>query len=241
MKKLGLLGAKVRDSIDSCRARMREGFRYRYESWYKQSGNAKGPRILIVIHGFSTAVREVLKWEISDPEKRGIDVFVIRSEGEGALDSKLMSNTLLENPRERLFDNITIGDESTLVAFLDDSASVMVVLGAEAFDGKRMVHPCGIDFDDLRQKLTRRQLPYIVMVGEGYKFSPDLLATPQFYRHHLDRVKLSSLDSVFPRIRIENIRFCDSLTKLGANTIPRDSLGHTVCFGRASRGRTAVE
>jgi hypothetical protein len=184
--------------IEEDRSEIVTRFSKMYESWVKR--HAAIPKTLLVTHGFSTTVREVLKRGIPD-RKAGIpasgqdlpDVFVIGSGNPSDLDSRLMVSALLEVPTlARRFGRLASGDKMTLSKLLEDDVKVMVILGAEGFDTKgRVLHPWGLaSIGWLKKKLGSGSAFCTVVVAEGYKFHEDLLSNPQDFRYHLDRVHL---------------------------------------------------
>ena len=119
----------------------------------------RASRSLLVTHGFSTTVRDVLKRGITD--RGNTDIFIIGSGKHGSLDSKMMCNCLVELADSERFRNVTVGDEQCLLSFLDNTTHVMFVLGAECFDGKgRALHPRGLRMGGLRTRLANKKVTW---------------------------------------------------------------------------------
>ncbi len=186
------------EHIQEDRQRIVVSFRLMYGGWRKNHPRTK--KTLLVTHGFSTTVREILKRSLPacDPTERSDrqdvpDIFVIGSGDVGDLDSRLMVSALLETPpRERSFNRIAAGDKNTLAKLVEEDMKVMVILGAECFDRKgRVIHPFGLEeLEFIKCKLGNPEAFCVAVVAEGYKFHEDLLSTPQSFRYHLDRIQL---------------------------------------------------
>jgi hypothetical protein len=180
--------------IDEDRDQLVASFHLMYQGWCKV---ANASHTVLVTHGFSTTVREILKRlpiDISKPRDQQDlpDIFVVQS-GEGnELDSRLMLSALLEIQKDkRPFRRIAAGDKEALSGFRNTDTKIMVVLGAECFDKKgRVVHPWGLKDVDILKRLRASGEACVVVVAEGYKFHEDLLSISQFYRYHLDRIQL---------------------------------------------------
>jgi hypothetical protein len=187
MNRLCDLGIVVRSRIDAERKTVVRGFKTVYDSWLASTRELDS-KSLLVTHGFSTTVREVFKRGITDHPNT--DVFIIGSGASGAVDSRLMRNCLLELPDPKKFRNVTIGDEQSLLSFLDSTTQVMFVLGAECFDGNgRALHPRGLRIDSLRTKLANNRV-WVAIVAEGFKCHRDLLTVRWSYQYHFDRIQL---------------------------------------------------
>jgi hypothetical protein len=178
-----------------------DSFRELHLGWCRNDKN-NDQKTLLVTHGYSSTVREVLlrgllsKEEAEKKLKRAYEipnVFVVNSGEKGDLDSRWMVRELLAGnvPEQTRFANLTVGHEDVLAGFLDKNTRVMVVLGAECFDVKgRVIHPWGLNHHGFRQKLQSAMETCVVVVAEGYKFHDDLLSVSEAYRYHLDRIRL---------------------------------------------------
>lgn len=181
------------EHIQEDRRRIVERFRLMYLGWQKLYPKKK---TLLVTHGFSTTVREVFKRALPSPGPNLPledipDIFVIGSGDQADLDSRIMVSAI-KGSAERCFRRIAAGDKNTLAKVVEDDMKVMVVLGAECFDRRgRVLHPWGLaDVEFIKDKLGDPTAFSVVVVAEGYKFQEDLLANPQVFRYHLDRVQL---------------------------------------------------
>jgi translation initiation factor 2B subunit (eIF-2B alpha/beta/delta family) len=185
--------------IEEDRYRIVESFNQMYRArcgMFHKARPAIRKRILVT-HGFSTTVREVLK-SIAPPPTPSTgsqivpDIFIVTTDEVGDLDSRLMVSALLEASRNGApFGRIAFGSRDTLAKFIEGDTDVMVILGAECFDKKgRVVHPLGVeDIGEFKKRLECGAFS-LVVVAEGYKFNQDLLSVAPFFCHHLDRIHL---------------------------------------------------
>lgn len=185
------------ERIQKDRGRIVDSFKRMFDGWENSHANIR--KTLLVTHGFSTTVREVIKRALPPPDTMGLnrrempDLFVIGSGDAADVDSRLMVSALLEtDPMDRRFHRIAAGDENTLSKLVETDMKVMVVLGAECFDRKgRVMHPWGLEkVEFIKSKLGHSTAFSVVVVAEGYKFHENLLSTPQAFRYHLDRIQL---------------------------------------------------
>ena len=202
MEGLTDLGERIDRGFVAWRGVLVQGFCELYTGWRK-NGGSRTP--LLVTHGFSAAVRAVLRslptekelrQKLSSPDRVPIpNIFVINSGEKGDLDSLLMKLDLLadqpDREEDKRFGNVAAGPEDTLGSFLDKNTSVMLVLGAECFDRVgRVIHPWGLEDLAFLKELRDRATLLVVVVAEGFKFQEDLLSKAEYFRHHSDRIRL---------------------------------------------------
>jgi translation initiation factor 2B subunit (eIF-2B alpha/beta/delta family) len=147
----------------------------------------------ILTHGHSKTVREVLKRGLQPLAPNVPNVFVLESDDEDDFETRLMLYELREDEEFSFLRNAA-STKIEFVKLLGSQAKVMVVLGAECFDSDlRVLHPLGISnsLKSLKQSLGSHF--QVIVVAEEYKCYTDLMFIPEFYRNHLDRVKI--LDS----------------------------------------------
>ena len=186
----------------------REKIAQEFKRYYQEWDNASDPscRVVHVTHGFSSTVRDVLteafkEGSLGQRDDR-IRIFIIRSEEQDDLDSRLMAHALAalrsvlaELPSAATID-LAVADVKSLAGFLDGETKVLVVLGAEAFDNnRRVIHPQGIDLEILDSELDHAKSHKIVILAESYK-QQEILSDSQFYRYHLDRIRVYPPDMV---------------------------------------------
>jgi hypothetical protein len=178
------------EHIQTDRDELVKSFNRLYERWADE--NRAEEHTLLITHGISTTVREILKQGL--PAQGGRfdppDIFVIGTGSDEDIDSRLIVSALkAPHPSERRFHTIGAGKKDALAKLIERNTKVMVVLGAEAFDRKgRIVHPHGL-LEDISDKLGAEEAFCVVVVAEGYKFYDNLLDHSTI-RYHLDRVNI---------------------------------------------------
>jgi len=201
LRLLAKLWEGVTRLVWTSRVELSERFRSAYRSW-SAVGALPPIDTLLVTHGFSGTVLHALKFSFSQtPAPR---VFIIKpeepedkSDGRDDLDSRMMQAALVHT---RQFRSVAVGDVHALIGVLNLHTKVLVVLGAECFDGSRHVlHPWGVDLETLIPGLTAATGTgnvKVFVVAEEYKCQADLQADLQLYRFHLDRVRLYKPDFI---------------------------------------------
>ena len=151
---------------------------------------------LLITHGFSTTVREILKRSLPETLRELTDLFVIGSGHVSDLDSRLMESAMLQPDALKRLGMVASGDKDMLPKFVRKDMKVMVILGAECFDSEgHVVHPRGFtdmtpvrgkDMTLIREKLGNPEAFCVVVVAEGYKFHEKFKPMP----HHLDGIQV---------------------------------------------------
>ena len=219
-----------------------ESFGRLYGGWIESHSAVK--KTLLITHGFSTTVREIFKRGLPTIDTtmchEGFpDIFVVGSGDPSDLDSRLMVSAL-KSVRDRRFRRIAAGDKNALVKLVENDMKVMVVLGAECFDRTgRVIHPWGLEeVEFIAQKIGYAPAFCVVIVAEGYKYQEDLLANPQVFRHHLDRIQLyePGLVDVIVTTDIESRVYERRCVTLTPAQYGRKNLRHQVSTVRKMRG-----
>lgn len=181
--------------IEICRKRIVSRFAQYFLEWE----NKKAPErkeTLIVSHGYSKTVREVLKrgLEIYEKHKKKVPrVFLLDEGNERSFDTRLIVYELKESPLHTERHAISFGSGDLLSGLLKTNTRILLLVGAECFDKeRRVVHSRGVyELEMLRRRMEDKELEcHVVAVAESYKYHPDLLKIPEFYQHHLDQVFL---------------------------------------------------
>lgn len=237
IESLQVLWGLTNEVIWASRKTLSKRFTDYYSEWRHETSST--PKIVLVTHGFSSTVKCVLKSIFRDDPSGGRanerDVprmFIVRSQDDGDLDSRLMAVALRQIRDARI--DVAVAEVESLTAFLDKETKVLVLLGAECFDDdRRVVHPQGLDMGKLKERLADASSHRIVILAEEYKHQRDLLAHSRFYRYHLDRIKLYKPELV--NSIITNTRILDD--RLIPFSVRRQQIvaGHTTPISLACR------
>ncbi len=166
--------------------------------------NAKSKDTLLIIHGYSKTVRQMIKKGFQELKKSDNDfepkVFLLNSskEGEEMLNTRLMRVELKSDKSYSDFKKNTFsGDESYLLSLLKPGLQVVLFLGAECFDMNgenvgRSMHINGISdrIEYLRNKInkiTEKEFK-VILAAESYKKYDDLLNIREFYKDRLEPI-----------------------------------------------------
>lgn len=174
--------------------------------------------VVVITYGLSRVVRDAIKSSVSPMLSPSDRIFVARSE-DRALESRTMAFLLREDDRwhqENVCAKLGFGDAKLLISLLRSHPeySVLVLLGAEAFDKKgRFIQLAG-SLDEVAQLAALQQssdgIPsdashervLIAVLAESYKRSGDQLAESELFADHLDEVAL--YDSGLASIIVSN-------------------------------------
>lgn len=150
------------------------------------------PPLFLVTSGYSKTVREVLaRRELPD----GVQVYLLLTTPEQQLATRILKSELKHGVPPALAASrrlMAAGTPEMLLAMIGPSHRVLVLVGAECFDGAgRVAHPRGIAAPLLRlvDQLASRRVPHLVLaVAECYKKLQRELSDSEFYTDHMDGV-----------------------------------------------------
>lgn len=173
--------------VDEGRSDIRKKFLIHWTRWL--AGARPGcTQLIIFTHGYSKTVRHALEGILTAQTIHpGLRVMVMSSSDQDPEDARRMVYEL----RSRVIDDrrqlISDGDEDVVLDLLDkQSSDLLVVVGAECFDGnKRVIHPRGAR-DKLEKLHAHPKHPEVWVVAETYKHHRgNLLDALPFFRYHL--------------------------------------------------------
>ncbi|MHC4955960.1 MAG: hypothetical protein ACYTGZ_19100 [Planctomycetota bacterium] len=198
---LARLRIVVDTAIDRGRAETVESFSNVFDHWL--AARVSEEPALIVTHGYSKTVRDVLRSKLTALPASGMlypTVLILRDGDADDFDTRLMEFELTQDLAP-LGVQVTAADERFLREMLKEKPLVLFTLGVECFDpARRVLHPRGIA--DLLERMKEQTMPkhgsrgLVVFVAESYKCQMDLSAATAFYGAHLDRVNLYPPDLV---------------------------------------------
>jgi len=187
------LPANLTSLIAKSRKDIAAGFASVARAWFE---NVTGTRY-IVCHGYSRTVLAMLKnppdgWPAAPQSPR---LFFILAEEEDSFDTRVMEYELKESSNMRGLWSFAAGAEGHLLGLVAPGDAVLVLLGAECFDGeRRVVHARGIvrRLERLVRRLRNRGVKSLVAaVAETYKLhDTSLTQDTKFYSQHFDRIAL---------------------------------------------------
>lgn len=213
MSRLKLLPTSLTRLITKSRQEIREVLA---ELVAKMSGEAEGS-LYLVAHGYSKTVRDSLLLGDLGRSRNGPKLFLLLGEAQSDkenFDARVMEDELKTASRGA-WDEVAAGNEEVLLGLVEKGDILILLLGAECFDGeKRVVHARGFarNIEDFRGKVSDNPgLRLIVVVlAEEYKFVSQLLGATQFYDDHYDQVDLYHGSSI------------DLIISSGGRTLPRE-------------------
>jgi hypothetical protein len=215
LESLRMIDALVESHISDSRRRLGGAFA-QFAAGVAREHRDKAPpgaKFIFVTHGYSKSVRDALVHFFRDDAATHLAVsaqprprvLVMGHEEDNTIDD---ARKMVFQLRERLSGasiadhEVANGDEKALVGLLRRGDLVMVVLGAEAYDEERVVHPRGAQrhVEEISKRCTGKSVSLqTCIVAESYKKHEDLIDGHRLFRYHLYRLdvyELADIDSV---------------------------------------------